>query len=309
MSKDAQKLVCALALIPGFLPIAVEAASYRTANFVVQAADARLAREVGDAAEQFRKDLALEWLGHELPRWQQICPITVEVAPGMPAGGETSFVFDGGEPTNWRMRVQGSRIRVLDSVLPHEVTHTIFATHFRRPLPRWADEGACTTVEHASERDKQKTLLIRFLTTQRGIPFRHMFAMKEYPRDILPLYSQGFSLARFLISNGGKQRFVKYVEEGMATENWHATTSQFYGFKDLADLQISWLDWVKVGSPDRPIRSTPATLVAQTTRTEASPAKPGASWYVQQRDRGASQTPARRESSAMKNPVPGTIWR
>ncbi len=70
---------------------------------------------------------------------------------------------------------------MLDSVLPHEVTHTIFASHFRRPLPRWADEGACTTVEHPSERTKQQQMLIEFLHTNRGIPFHPMFAMKEYP--------------------------------------------------------------------------------------------------------------------------------
>ena len=64
------------------------------------------------------------------------------------AGGATSFVFEHGEVFGWRMTIQGSLVRILDSVLPHEVTHTIFATHFRQPLPRWADEGACTTVEH-----------------------------------------------------------------------------------------------------------------------------------------------------------------
>ena len=62
------------------------------------------------------------------------------------------------------MHIQGSRERILDSVLPHEITHTIFATHFGRPLPRWADEGACTTVEHVSEKAKQDNFLIQFLT-------------------------------------------------------------------------------------------------------------------------------------------------
>ena len=90
-------------------------------------------------------------------------------------------------------------MRILDSVLPHEVTHTIFATHFRRPLPRWADEGACTTVEHHSERQKQQMFLIDFLHTGRGIAFNQMFAMKEYPQDVMPLYSQGYSLARYLV--------------------------------------------------------------------------------------------------------------
>ena len=49
------------------------------------------------------------------------------------------------------MRVIGTPERILDSVLPHEVTHTVMATHFGQPLPRWADVGICTTVEHAAE--------------------------------------------------------------------------------------------------------------------------------------------------------------
>ena len=39
--------------------------------------------------------------------------------------------------------------------------------------------------------------------------------MKEYPRDILPLYAQGHSLASFLMSQGGKQKFLNYLAEGM----------------------------------------------------------------------------------------------
>ena len=104
-------------------------------------------------------------------------------------------MFDRGEVFDWKMNIQGSRERILDSVLPHEVTHTIFASYFRRPLPRWADEGACTTVEHRSEIAKQERNLIEFLKTGRGIPFSQMFAMKEYPSDVMPLYAQGHSLA------------------------------------------------------------------------------------------------------------------
>lgn len=117
------------------------AAGYRTANFVVEAPSPQLAQKIGDAAEQYRHDLAIEWIGQPLPRWSQPCPITAEVAPTLGAGGATSFVFDRGEVFNWTMTIQGSEERILDSVLPHEVTHTIFASHFRQPLPRWADEA------------------------------------------------------------------------------------------------------------------------------------------------------------------------
>jgi hypothetical protein len=145
------------------------------------------------------------------------------------------------------MTIQGSRERILDSVLPHEITHTIFATHFGRPLPRWADEGACTTVEHAAERQKQEQLLIQFLTTNRGIAFNKMFAMMEYPSDMLPLYSQGYALAQFFIAQGGKQKFVRYVGEGMATNNWTATTRKYYGYESLSDLQVTWVEWIRQG--------------------------------------------------------------
>jgi hypothetical protein len=176
-----------------------------------------------------------------------MCPITVQLAKG--AGGATSFMFDRGVPFGWTMNIQGPPDRILDSVLPHEITHTIFATHFGRPLPRWADEGACTTVEHDIERKRQDGFLIEFLHTDRGIPFNKMFAMKEYPRDILPLYSQGYSLTKYLIQHGGKRKFVDYVGEGMKTNNWTAVTRKYYGYENLSDLQVKWVAWVGQGSP------------------------------------------------------------
>src|SRR6185312_8377621 len=127
--------------------------------------------------------------------------------------------------------------------------HTIFATYFRRPLPRWADEGACTTVEHASERGKQQQMLITFLKTNRGIPFHSMFAMKEYPADVLPLYAQGHSLASYLIQQGGRQKYLDFVATGLQAEQWPSAIKQYYGFDNLAVLQNTWLSWVRQGSP------------------------------------------------------------
>ena len=169
----------------------------------------------------------------------------------MGAGGATSFMFEGRQPFGWRMSIQGSRERLLDSVLPHEVTHTIFATHFGRPLPRWADEGACTTVEHQSEIAKQEHFLLQFLRSSppRSIPFNRMFRMTEYPHDILPLYAQGHSVARYLIQQGGKRKFVDYVGRGMDTNNWDVATVEFYGYQDLSELQVDWIGWVSQGSP------------------------------------------------------------
>jgi len=247
-------------------------ASFRTPNFVVTAPTQRFAEQVGKSAEDFRRDLAIHWLGKALPNWSQPCPITLEVGENIGAGGATSFLFERGEVYGWRMEIQGSEERILDSVLPHEVTHTIFASHFRQPLPRWADEGACTTVEHASERLKQQKMLVRFLQTGRGIPFSTMYQMKEYPQDIMPLYSQGYSLARYLIAQGGPRKFMTYVGDGLNSGNWTAVTERHYGQANLAQLQETWLDWVRQGSPD----IEPTAIAASSTPAATNVAANGA---------------------------------
>jgi hypothetical protein len=261
-------------------------AGYRTQNFIVEASTPQLAEEFGRAAETFRKELAIEWLGRELPPWREPCPINTTVGPEVGAGGATTFMFDqdaAGQPQvfGWKMSVQGSRERILDSVLPHEVTHTIFASHFRRPLPRWADEGGSTTVEHMSERAKQHAMLITFLKTSRGIPFDKMFAMREYPRDIMPLYAQGYATARFLIAQGGKREFVKFMESGFEREDWAGAVKKHYGYADLRQLQESWLAWIREGGSNTVAekfagRQANANVVLASTATQpASPTNGG----------------------------------
>lgn len=239
-----------------------EGAGYKTTNFTVSAPTPQLAKEIGDQAEVYRRELAIEWLGQELPPWAKSCPIQADVAPNKGAGGATSFVFDRGEVFGWKMNIQGSRERVLDSVLPHEITHTIFASYFRQPLPRWADEGACTTMEHRSEIDKQERNLIQFLKTGRGIPFKQMFAMKEYPRDVMPLYAQGHSLSEWLIEARGRKAFLTFLSDGMRDEQWERAVREHYGFNSLLDMQNSWNDWVKEGRPQLASAATPVGRLA-----------------------------------------------
>ena len=313
--------VAAMPCIMALLAIPARAGAYRTANFTVAAPTAQLAKEIGDAAESWRRELAIEWLGSELPRWSKPCPIKARVAPELGAGGETSFVFDRGEVFGWRMNIQGSRERLLDSVVPHEVMHTIFASHFRQPLPRWADEGACTTVEHQSEIAKQERLLIRFLKTNKGIPFSAMFAMKEYPAEVLPLYAQGHSLAKFLLDQKGKRVFLDFLTDGMGDGNWPQAVDRHYGYPHLLALQNSWMDWIRSGRP--PIQGEDALLAAnpEPTPSVANPqdsldAAPADALVVRGQDPKArlavaadpsqSATPSVYAASVAQNPVTPT---
>lgn len=226
-------------------------ATYKTRNFTVTAPDPKVAKQVGDAAEIYRKDLATFWLGRPLPNWSRPCTLKVR-AGAMGAGGETKFQFMNGEVLNWNMYVQGSLERILDSVLPHEVNHTIFACHFRRPLPRWADEGAATLFEHRSEQVKQLGLLKQVLNNEREfISLRRLLTMKEYPkgyRPMLILYAEGFALADFLVQQGGRAKYLKLMADGERL-GWTQAIRANYYHGGVDELEKNWRAWVMAGMP------------------------------------------------------------
>lgn len=222
-------------------------AAVRTENFIVRAAP-EYEQPLASAAERFRRELAIDWLGYELPAWSEPCPISATIEPGLGNGGTTEFTFDQGQVFDFSMSVQGDPHEIVQVALKHEVLHTVFATHFLQPLPRWADEGACCTIEGRKENLNSHRRLVRFLQTGRGIAFDQLFEMIKYPDDILPLYDQGRSLAFFLLEHGGKRHYVDFLSAGLKDQDWQGAVASHYGYDSLGELQACWLDWVKTGS-------------------------------------------------------------
>lgn len=238
--------VC-IVVLAGALP----SANYQTANFVVTAPTPEFAREVGAAAEYYRRELAISWLGSEMPNWSHRCPISCKVGD-YGAGGATSFNFDRGEVYGWNMNVQGTAERILDSVLPHEINHTIFASYFRRPLPRWADEGAASLIEHESERMRLKKIHEQVMRTSRKIPLKQLLPMREYPTDtqqVLTLYAEGYSLADFLIQQSSKADYLKFLAIALH-QGWPTALKQMYGYSSIDDLERDLDGWIIAGSPE-----------------------------------------------------------
>src|SRR5207248_2922395 len=139
----------------------------------------------------------------EMPPWSQPCPLKATVTMGG-SGGATSFAFDNGQVLGQRMHIEGTLDRLLASVLPHEVTHTVFAFHFRQPVPRWADEGGSVLSEDEQERRRHDLLVRRIINDGRLIPLRRLFALREYPSDVMALYAEGFSVSEFLVSRSSR---------------------------------------------------------------------------------------------------------
>jgi hypothetical protein len=247
-------------------------ATYRTTNFIVEAPNAQVAQQVGQYAEKYRKQKAVDWLGKEMPPWGQPCPLKVTVTPGG-AGGFTTFAFDRGAILSQEMNVSGPLDRVLDSVLPHEITHTVFAYSFRCPLPRWADEGGSVLSEDDIERQRHDELVRRILAGGRAFRLRILFDMKQYPEegsDVMTLYAQGYSLSRFLVETSSRQTFLAFVRDGMRYD-WDTAVQKHYAMSHVEELEEAWLQWMR-GT----FRPSPELLAKHKKSTEPGAALPTA---------------------------------
>jgi hypothetical protein len=101
-------------------------AEYRTPNFAVSAPTPEIAQQIGQYAEYYRKEKAMLWLGQEMPQWPDPIPLRVTVLRDG-SSGATEFAFDRGYILHQSMHIEGPLDRLLASVLPHEITHTVFA--------------------------------------------------------------------------------------------------------------------------------------------------------------------------------------
>lgn len=264
---------CLRFLVPAlFLGFAagIQAETIQTRNFLITADSADIARQVGDAAEEYRRQLAIFWLGEPLPNWSRPCRLRVR-AGALGASGQTTFQFVRGEVVNWNMFVQGSLERILDSVLPHEINHTIFACHFRRPLPRWADEGAATLFEHESEQAKQLALLKQVIRQGReNFSLKQLLTMKEYPegmRPMLILYSQGYALADFLVQQKGRHTYLQFLSDGERI-GWEQAIQQHFDHEGVESLESNWKGWVMAGMPK--LTLPPEQQVASTSAGQST---------------------------------------
>jgi hypothetical protein len=249
-----------------FAALSSMGAVHRTQNFVVHAATAEVAQQVGQLAEHYRKDKAQLWLGAEMPPWPQPCPLHVSVTMSPPSGA-TTFTFGHdrngqGQVMGMRMEINGPLDRLLASVLPHEITHTVFAHYFRCPVPRWADEGGSVLSEDKPERDRHDRLTRQFLNEGKQIPMRTLFSLKEYPANVHALYAEGFSITEFLVKRGDRGTFLRFLAHGM-NHGWDGAVQTFYGHSRVEELESAWLTYLRDGR------------ITDVARGNTRPASPG----------------------------------
>ena len=254
---------------------------FTTENFAVSAPTKALAKTFGEYAEKYRKEKAIDWLGAEMKPWPARCPLTVVVEPNR-TGGETTFSFVSSNGASvvgsQKMKIFGGVEQLLHSVLPHEVTHTVFAHHFGQAVPRWADEGGSVYSENDEERYQHDVRCRELLNSGKGFRLGALFSMNKYPPDMHTLYAEGYSVVSFLVAKGGpagRKRFLEFVRVGMRNDNrnWEQAARQVYEYETVDDLQTDWIQSLKSSRPERIATVKPAAG-PDTVATATNPRTP-----------------------------------
>jgi thiol-disulfide isomerase/thioredoxin len=234
---------------------ATNAAGHQTSNFVVDAPDPELACEIASTAELLRDALAIEWLGRPLPKWTSPCRISVSASEDA-GGGSTTFQFERGEVFGWKMQLSGSRETILADHLPHEIMHTVLASHFRRPLDGWVSEGLAQAVESAPVRATKLQRVRQAVAEQQHLPLRKLIRGEVSNRADELHQAQSLTLVLYLQHLGGRAVLIACLDD-VADVGSRGAIREQYGIQKLKQLEIGWLDWIN-GTTGSGVRSQSA---------------------------------------------------
>ena len=238
-------------------------ATYRTTNFVVIAPTPQIAESVG----RCRALSPGEGPGLARPGNAELAAALPALRAGQHAGPRRSDLvqFGPGGVASQNMEIKGPLDRLFASVLPHEVTHTVFAYHFRRAVPRWADEGGAVLSEDDIERERHDKIIRQHPQPGAPVPPAPVVqCLKEYPPNgekVMCLYAQGFSVSDYLVKRKDRQTFLPSSASACrGSGTWRSR--RCYGHRTVEELEEAWLKHL------RDTRSQPFIQLAQNNKQQ-----------------------------------------
>lgn len=221
---------------------ALGAALAHSDTFLVVAPDRQAAEAVLAAAEQYRRELALNWLGEELPPSVGVTVIHVELAGQTDKG--LAWPIDTPLRTMHKLWLAGPPEHVVGATLRHEITHVVLATQFPGKLPAWADEGAASLQDDPQRRSIRSRLLAWYAETGNWPSLKTVFAKQHIAPGDQASYAVAASVTEYLLERGGKARFLRFAIEGKI-EGYAPALMRHYGIAGIPALEADWREWVR----------------------------------------------------------------
>ena len=116
--------------------------------------------------------------------------------------------------------------------------------------------------ENDEERFSHDVRCRELLNAGRGICLRVLFRMTDYPKDMIVLYAQGYSITSYLVEKGGggregRGKLLQFLGGGMngnSNESWNESAHKMYGFDTIDGMEKAWLE---------ALRTPPARIAAR----------------------------------------------
>jgi RNA polymerase sigma factor (sigma-70 family) len=144
------------------------------------------------------------------------------------------------------MFLEGPLDGLLADALPREVTHAVMATHFGKPLPRWADEGIAMMSESHEERARHSRQALERVANDGAMRLKDILPRRDFPDHPLLAESfraQGYSLAEFLVEHHDRATLLRFVKDGMEGD-WNKAAAMHYNFRDIEQMEFVWRQWL-----------------------------------------------------------------
>ncbi len=209
-------------------------------NGVVYAPNEELARAVLEKAGEYRRQIALEWLGEELPPSVGRMRIHVELSDG-DNNGQTWAMDNPGRRyhTLW---VTGDPQAVTGGLLRHEVTHAVLATQFPEGLPPAIDEGIACMADDPARIAIRRRILQWYAQTGNWPRLKTLLESQVIPAADQQSYALAASVVEYLLTRGDKTTLLRFARSGKAN-GWDAALRMHYQIAGIAQLESQWKTW------------------------------------------------------------------
>jgi hypothetical protein len=211
-----------------------QGATYRTANFVVDAEDPETACSIAFVAEGTRKAVSKELTGQDMPDWHS--PVRIHARMSAEHRGVTNTLKEpSGQVVLQWIDLLGTTSEQIEYTT-HEVCHAVLHRVYGPGVPpKWCDEGFAVRYEaEPAKRGRDGSGWGRG-----SLPL--LFDATDYPVEWREFYSQSYSVTEFLINEYSAGLFLRFVQRAPA-HGYEAASQEAFGL-GLAELDRRWRAW------------------------------------------------------------------
>ena len=224
-------------------------------NFVVSAPSQDLAEEILQKAEGLRKQIALDWLGEELP--PSVGPASIHVTISDASDRGHTWPIDDPNRRYHLIWLTTTREKALTTALAHEIVHAVLATEFSGGIATWAEEGAACLQDDPDRLARRRRTIDWMAKTGNWSDLQRVLEAQAIVATDHATYSVAASLTQFLLERGDKAKFLSFCRQGKSA-GWDAALSRCYGIRSVRELQAAWQAWTTAAARKSPVSSATA---------------------------------------------------